>query len=105
MQRRDFFKMVSGATVGTLVHCLPALAQQSVGIPTIGVLWHAGNGNEEQPYFDALMSGFRDLGYVEGRNIKFEHRFPNEIPERFQQMATELVSLNVTAIVTVGNIT
>jgi len=105
MRRRDFIKIVCGATVGASVHWLPAFAQQRAGIPTIGVLWHAGNADEEQPYFDALISGFRDLGYVEGRNIRFEHRFPNEIPERFRQMAAELVSLNVTAIVTVGNIT
>jgi len=35
--------------------------------------WYAGGAEQEAPYF---------LGYVEGRNIKFEHRFPNEIPNR-----------------------
>jgi len=74
-------------------------------MPTVGVLWHAGGPSEEQPYFDALVQGFKDLGYIEGQNIKFEHRFPNEIPERFRQMATELAKLNVSAIVTVGNTT
>jgi hypothetical protein len=33
----------------------------------------------------------------------FEHRFPNEIPEPFRQMAAELAALNVATIVTVGN--
>jgi hypothetical protein len=28
--------------------------------PTIGVLWHAGSPNEEQPYFDALIQGFKE---------------------------------------------
>jgi len=32
---------------------------------------------------------------VDGRNIKLEHRFPNETPDRFKAMAAELVSLNV----------
>ena len=45
------------------------------------------------------MEGFRNLGYVEGRNIVLEHRFPNEIPERFKSMAADLVSLNVDALV------
>jgi len=27
---------------------------------------------------DALVRGLRDLGYIEGRNMILEHRFPNE---------------------------
>jgi hypothetical protein len=41
-------------------------------------------GQEEGPYFTAMIEGFRALGYIEGCNIKFEHRFPNEMPERFK---------------------
>ena len=41
-------------------------------IPTVGVLWHAANAEEEGPYFRALLEGFRELGYVDGLNIKFE---------------------------------
>jgi hypothetical protein len=37
----------------------------------IGVLWHAGSPDKEQPFFDALLKGFNDLGYVEGQNIRF----------------------------------
>jgi putative tryptophan/tyrosine transport system substrate-binding protein len=72
-----------------------ARAQPAGKIPTVGYLWHAGNAKEETPYFEALLEGFAKLGYVEGRNIKLEHRFPNETPERFKSMASELVSLNV----------
>ena len=45
--------------------------------------------------FEAVIEGFAKLGYVEGRNIILEHRFPNEEPERFRTMAAELVALNV----------
>ena len=102
MKRRDFITLLGGAAVAWPV---AAGAQPAGQIPTIGVLWHAGSPSEEQPYFDALLQGFKELGYVEGRNIRFEHRFPNEIPEQFRQMAAELASLNVAAIVTVGNTT
>jgi len=44
----------------------------------------------------------RDLGYLDGQNIKLEHRFPNEMPERFRTMAAELVALKVDVLVTVG---
>jgi putative tryptophan/tyrosine transport system substrate-binding protein len=101
MRRREFLGVLSGAAAWP-----GAVSAQPVSrTPTIGVLWHAGSPNEEQPYFDALVQGFQELGYSEGRNIRFEHRFPNEIPERFRQMAAELVALNVAAIVTVGNTT
>ena len=72
-----------------------AWAQPGGKVPRVGYLWHAGNAKEEHPYFEALLEGFAKLGYVDGSNIKLEHRFPNETPERFKSMASELVSLNV----------
>jgi putative tryptophan/tyrosine transport system substrate-binding protein len=52
--------------------------------------------------YTGLLEGFRDLGYVDGRNIILEHRFPNEMPERFRSMSAELVALKVDVLVTVG---
>jgi putative ABC transport system substrate-binding protein len=89
-------------------HCgalaaLPLLAHaQTRRTPRIGVLWHAGSAEEEGAYFTGLRQGFRDLGYVEGRNVHFEHRFPNELPERFRSMMAELVALQVDVLITVG---
>jgi putative ABC transport system substrate-binding protein len=100
--RREFITLLGGTAAAWP---LSADAQSTTGIPTVGVLWHAGSPQEEQPYFDALIQGFKDVGYIEGRNIRFEHRFPNEIPDRFRQMAAELVALKVAVIVTVGNVT
>jgi ABC transporter substrate binding protein len=92
MRRRDFFSFIGGAMVA-----MPEIARAQPGgkVPSVGYLWHAGSAKEEAPYFGALLDGFARLGYVEGRNIKLEHRFPNETPERFKSMAAELVSLNV----------
>jgi ABC-type uncharacterized transport system substrate-binding protein len=81
---------------------LAARAQQTRKIPRIGVLWHAGSAEEEGPNFTELVRGFRDLGYVEGRNIALEHRFPNELPDRFRSMAAELVSSEVDVLIAVG---
>jgi putative ABC transport system substrate-binding protein len=52
--------------------------------------------------FEALIAGLRERGYVEGRNIAFEHRFPAEIPERFRSMALELVGLRPDLLVGVS---
>jgi putative tryptophan/tyrosine transport system substrate-binding protein len=92
VNRRKFIAILAGAAAGWP---LAARAQQGGKIPTVGYLWHAGSAAEETPYFEAIREGFARLGYVEGRNLKLEHRFPNEMPERFKSMAAELVALNV----------
>ena len=100
MKRRTFIMFVaSTATAWSLT----ARAQQAGGTPKIGVLWHAGSAAEETPYFSALVEGFKDLGYLEGRNITLEHRFPNEMPERFKSMAAELAALPADVLVSVGS--
>lgn len=100
LSRRGFITFLGATAAAWPLAARPQ--QRSAKTSMIGVLWHAANAEEEAPYFKALLEGFRDLGYVEGRNIVFEHRFPNEIPERFASMAAELVSLNVDVLVGVG---
>ena len=92
MRRREFITLIGGA-----MGALPTLAraQQASKIPTVAYLWHAGNPDEEVPYFGAVRDGFAKLGYIDGQNFKLIHRFPNEKPEAFRSMAAELVSMNV----------
>jgi len=95
MRRREFITTVLGGIGWPLC----AQAQQRVKVPRVGVLWHAGNAQEEEIYLSAFQRGLNDLGYVEGRTITLEHRFPNEEPERFASMAAELVALRVDVLV------
>src|SRR4030095_7100258 len=97
--RRAF---ISGAVASLSVASL-AYAQQPRKIPRIGILWHAANIEEETPYFGSLVEGFRELGYIAGRNIALDHRFPDEKPELFRSMAAELVSLKPDVLVGVGS--
>ena len=99
LRRREFLSLLASAPVAWP---LAAHAQQRSGIAKVGVLWHAANAEEEGPLFKGLVEGFRALGYDEGRTINLEHRFPNEISERFKRMAIELVGLNVHALVGAG---
>ena len=77
MDRRTFLHGMAG---GLLAAPLAAEAQQAGRVPRVGVLWHAGSADEEGAYYTGLLEGFRDLGYVDGRNVILEHRFPNEMP-------------------------
>jgi ABC-type uncharacterized transport system substrate-binding protein len=92
MRRQEFISLLGGALAAApfIAH-----AQPSKQIPTVAYLWHAGSAKEESPYYEALLEGFSRLGYVDGRDFRLLHRFPNEMPERFRSMAAELVSMNV----------
>jgi putative tryptophan/tyrosine transport system substrate-binding protein len=99
LRRRDFVKGI----IGSAVAWPPAAHALEKGkIPTVGILWHAGSAKEEGPNFTALIEGFKALGYVDGQNIRLEHRFPDEIPDKFKSMAAELVAMKVDVLVSVG---
>jgi putative ABC transport system substrate-binding protein len=82
MRRRQFITLIGGAAAAWP---LTAGAQQPLSkIPVVGVLWHGGSAQEEEVYLSVLVKAFNDLGYVEGKNIHLDHRFPAETPERFR---------------------
>jgi putative ABC transport system substrate-binding protein len=78
-----------------------ARAQQSKSIPRIGVLWHAGNEQEEAIYLGALRQGFNEIGYVEGKHFVLENRYAAEQYEHYDPLAAELVAANVDVLVAV----
>jgi putative ABC transport system substrate-binding protein len=52
--------------------------------------------------FDAFRRGLRELGYVEGKNLLIEYRSADGRPERFVELANEVVRMKVDVIVTRG---
>jgi putative tryptophan/tyrosine transport system substrate-binding protein len=102
MKRRQFITIIGGAVAAWP---LAARAQQSPNkIPVVGVLWHAGSADEEQVYLSVLVKAFDDLGYVDGKNIHLDHRFPAENPERFRILARKLVDEKPDVIIAVTNL-
>ena len=98
MRRREFLPLLGGTAAAWP---LSSRAQQRKAMPRVGVLWHAANAREEAEYLGALTKAFHELGYVEGKNIELDHRFPAEQPERFRTLAQELVESKVDMIVAV----
>jgi putative ABC transport system substrate-binding protein len=76
-------------------------AQKASNMPRVGVLWHAGNAEEEKIPLGGFIEGLRDAGYIDGKNIILEHRFPNEQPERFVSLAAELAQMDIDVLVAV----
>ena len=99
VHRREFIFALGGAATAW---SRKARAQGKRRVPKVGVLWHAGSAEEEGPLVPTLVEGFKKLGYVDGQTIVLEHRFPNEVPERFRSMAAELVALNVDVLMSSG---
>src|SRR5215212_12115795 len=96
MNRRDFFTLLGGLVASPF-----AARAQTNKAPKVGVLWHAGSAEEEAIYLGALKQGFNDLGYIDGKTIALEHRFPAEQPERFASLAVELAAIPVDVLVAV----
>ena len=73
-------------------------AQPTARVFRMGIL-----GNEDNPPWEGLRQGLRDLGYVDGRNITFEWRWSQGFPDRLPALARELVALKPDVIVVSGS--
>jgi putative ABC transport system substrate-binding protein len=76
-------------------------AQPTGKVYHIGVL-ETTSATLNVPNLDAFRRGLRELGYIEGQNLVIEYRSADGRPERFLDLATELVRLPVDLILTRG---
>jgi len=99
MQRREFISLVGGAAVSPFW----AMAARSENAKTwrIGVL-DTTSAKLNAANIDAFRDALRALGYVEGQNLAIEYRSADGRPDRFADLAAELVRLEVDLIVTRG---
>lgn len=98
MDRRTFVVGVAG---GLLAATPAARAQLAGKVYRIGIL-EAIPAVQNAANLDALRRGLRELGYVEGRNLIIEYRSADGRPERFPDLASDLVRRKVDLIVTRG---
>ncbi len=97
MDRRTFLASLGAVLVAPLA----AEAQPAGKVPRIGFLGSASaSGYTSQ--LEGLRMGFRDLGYVEGKNIVIEYRWAEGEYDRLPDLAAELVRLKVDVLVTHG---
>src|SRR5512145_1141701 len=98
MDRRTFIARAAEAVLGAplAVYAQPMRKVYRIGIlETVPAARNAEN-------LDALRKGLRDLGYVEGRNLVIEYRSADGDAQRFPELATELVRMNVDLILVRG---
>jgi ABC-type uncharacterized transport system substrate-binding protein len=97
MDRRAF---VAG-TLGLLAAPLVAEAQSAGKVYRIGVL-SPGSAQGSSVEMAALRTGLREVGYVEGQNIRIDWQFAEGSPQRLNELAAELVRLKPDVIFTIN---
>jgi putative tryptophan/tyrosine transport system substrate-binding protein len=97
-------KKITVLTLGAMLFalCSVAQAQQPTKAPRIGWL-STGFLSMMSSRMEAFRQGLRELGYVEGKTILIEWRGADNIRERQNGLAEELVRLKVDIIVTAGS--
>jgi putative ABC transport system substrate-binding protein len=95
--RSRFLELLLGTALvaGSLAH-----AQQPKKMPHLGYL-AAVSASADAPRLEAFRKGLRDLGYVEGQNIRIDYRHESQDLRRLPMLADELVRMDVDIIVTV----
>jgi putative tryptophan/tyrosine transport system substrate-binding protein len=100
MRRREFVTLLGGIAVAWSVR---ARAQQSGGIPRIGVLMTLAADDPESPVRVAeLLKGLQELGWIDGQNLKIEYRWPTADITSVRERVAELVALAPNVILAAG---
>ena len=97
MDRRAF---ITGAIVA-LTAPLAAEAQTTAKVYRVGVLASSTEANFE-PSVKVFREALQAAGWVEGRNLTLDVRYPGEQYARLQELAAELVRLKVDVLASLG---
>jgi len=84
-----------------LVSASPGEAQQAKRLPQVGLLVYGSPPPAAFPE-GAVVTGLKELGWVEGQNMALLIRYAEGRPERLPDLARDLVGSKVDIIVTVG---
>jgi putative ABC transport system substrate-binding protein len=97
LKRRELITLVCAAAV------LPLTARAQPVMPLIGFLQSLSQ-QARGPEIAAFHSGLRELGYVEGQNVRIEYRFADGQFDRLPALVADLVESRVNVLLAGTNI-
>src|SRR5260370_10699239 len=101
LKRREFITLLGGAAAAWP----PAAGAQSGRVRLIGVLMNdVETDATSQAYLAAFVQGLRNLGWIEGQNLRIVYRWRGDSAELARAHAAELVALAPDAILSVSTI-
>ena len=100
LKRREFMTLFGGAAA---MWPIVARAQQADRVRRVGIFMDLAEQDAEgQTRVAAFRKGLQDLGWTEGRNVKFDTRWTAGNPARMRRYAAELVGLAPAVIMNGG---
>jgi putative ABC transport system substrate-binding protein len=100
MVRREFIMLLGSAATWPRA----AYAQKSDQVRRVGVIMgFAENDEVWQAYLANFRQGLQELGWTDGRNIRFDYRFTGDSEELMRAMAEEVIGLQPDVILVSTN--
>src|SRR5262245_17466545 len=102
MNRRSFITLVGGAAVWPLA----ARAQQGERMRRIGVLVPLVEDDTfAKEQVGTFVTALRQMGWIDGRNVRIDIRWAGPNPSDIRRHATELLALNPDVVLAYGSST
>src|SRR5262245_19544852 len=98
MRRREFIQLIGGSVATAWPF---AAGAQQPAMPVIGFL-DSRSSDAMSSRLGAFRQGLKEVGFVEGENLKVEYRWADNQINRVSEMATELVRRQVDMIFAAG---
>src|SRR5262245_24310388 len=89
MKRREFISLIGGAAAAWP---LAAHAQQPAQMRRVGVLESAGSETDQQAGVAVFKEVLRQLGWIEGRNVRLEVRWSGADPAK-ARLQTDVIKV------------
>jgi putative ABC transport system substrate-binding protein len=100
LKRREFISLLGGAVAWPLA----ARAQKNGQVRRVGVIMgFAENDEVWRAYLANFRQGLQELGWTDGRNIRFDYRFTGDSEELMHSMAEEVAALQPDVILVSTN--